>query len=104
MDADGDASDDEVVTGTPGAVMAELRASARGFARSFRTPSLAKALVALIAFGMTEWAAYIALIVYAFAEGGTARVGLVSTLTLLWLRSWPRSARCSATDIAGNGC
>ncbi len=83
MDADGGAPTDEVVTDTPGAVMAELRASARGFARSFRTPSLAKALVALIAFGMTEWAAYIALIVYAFAEGGTARVGLVSTLTLL---------------------
>ena len=39
--------------------------------------------MALIAFGMTEWAAYIALIVYAFAEGGTARVGLVSTITLV---------------------
>ncbi|HEX7246918.1 MAG TPA: MFS transporter [Actinomycetota bacterium] len=80
MDTDGDASTGEVATGP--SVMVELRASARGFARSFQTPSLAKALVALIAFGMTEWAAYIALIVYAFAEGGTARVGLVSTLTL----------------------
>jgi MFS family permease len=83
VDAHDGAPTDEVVTDTPGAVMAELRASARGFARSFRTPSLAKALVALIAFSMTEWAAYIALIVYAFAEGGTATVGLVSTLTLL---------------------
>ncbi len=83
MDTDGGASADEVLTDTLGAVVAELRASVRGFSRSFRTPSLAKALLALIAFSTTEWAAYIALIVYAFAEGGTARVGLVSTLTLV---------------------
>ena len=83
MDTDGGAPAGEVVTDTSGAVVAELRASVRGFARSFRTPSLAKALLALIAFSMTEWAAYIALIVYAFAEDGTARVGLVSTITLL---------------------
>lgn len=81
MMADGDAPGD--LTTTSGTVANELRASARGFVRSFRTPSLAKALVALIAFGMTEWAAYIALIVYAFAEGGTARIGLVSTITLI---------------------
>jgi MFS family permease len=82
----------ETDDGTPGSeidssssetVVSELLASVRGFTRSFRTPSLAKALVALIAFGMAEWGAYIALIVYAFAEGGTARIGLVSTITLV---------------------
>lgn len=63
--------------------MHELVASAQGFVRSFRVPSLAKALSALIAFSMAEWAAYIALAVYAFREGGTPRVGLVTTLTLV---------------------
>ena len=83
MGGDDGGPGDETRFDSPGTVANELRASARGFVRSFRTPSLAKALVALIAFGMTEWAAYIALIVYAFAEGGTARVGLVSTITLV---------------------
>ena len=74
---------DGVEVDTADVVTDDLRASLRGFARSFRTPSIAKALVALTAFGTTEWAAYIALIVYAFDEGGTARVGLVSTVTLV---------------------
>jgi MFS family permease len=82
MRADDDAPVD-AATGTSGAVADELRASVHGFARSFRTPSLAKALLALIAFSTAEWAAYIALIVYAFDEGGTGRVGLVSTITLV---------------------
>jgi MFS family permease len=60
-----------------------LVTSARAFARSFRTPALAKALTALIAFSMTEWAAYLAVAVYAFQEGGTSRVGLISTLMLV---------------------
>ena len=83
MDAGDGAPRGEIGPRSSVTVVEELRASARGFVRSFRTPSLAKALVALIAFGMTEWAAYIALIVYAFAEGGTTRVGLVSTITLV---------------------
>jgi MFS family permease len=61
----------------------ELVASARGFVRSFRTPSLAKALAALVAFSMTEWAAYIAVAVYAFDEGGAATLGMITTVTLL---------------------
>ncbi len=73
----------DIAVRTSSAVADELRASARGFARSFRTPSLAKALLALIAFSTAEWAAYIALIVYAFDEGGAGRVGLVSTITLV---------------------
>lgn len=68
---------------TSKAVARELKASLRGLVRSFRTPSLVKALLALVAFSMAEWAAYIALVVYAFDEGGTARAGLVSTITLV---------------------
>ncbi len=82
MGTDADAPGDTAVS-TTGAVADELRASVRGFAQSFRTPSIAKALLALIAFSTAEWAAYIALIVYAFDEGGTGRVGLVSTVTLV---------------------
>ena len=43
--------------------MNEIGAAASGFIRSFRTPGLAKVLSALIAFSVTEWAAYIALAV-----------------------------------------
>ncbi|MGZ8614164.1 MAG: MFS transporter [Actinomycetota bacterium] len=64
------------------AAVDELRASLRGFVASFRAPSLAKAQVALFAFSLTEWAAYIALVVYAFEEGGPARVGVISAITL----------------------
>lgn len=83
MDAEDGVPGGEGGAGSSGTIASELRASLRGVGRTFRTPSLAKASVALIAFGMTEWAAYIALIVYAFAEGGTARIGLVSTITLV---------------------
>lgn len=83
MEADGDAPAGDIGNSTSDAVAKELRASLRGLVRSFRTPSLAKALLALVAFSMAEWAAYIALVVYAFDEGGTARVGLVSTITLV---------------------
>jgi hypothetical protein len=34
--------------------------------------------VAFVAFSVTEWASYIALVVYAFAHGGTAAIGIVS--------------------------
>ena len=61
----------------------ELRASLRGFVASFRVPSLAKAQFALVAFSLTEWAAYIALVVYAFEEGGPGRVGVISAVTLI---------------------
>lgn len=63
--------------------MSELVASARAFGRSFRTPSLARVLTALFAFSMAEWAAYVAVAVYAFQEGGTRSLGVISTLTLV---------------------
>ena len=62
-------------------VLAETRSSLASFGRTFRSPDLARAQVAYVAFSITEWATFIALIVYAFEDGGSVMVGLVS---LLW--------------------
>src|SRR5262245_40442355 len=61
----------------------DLVISARAFGSSFRNPDLARAQVAFVAFSVTEWASYIALIVYAFGHGGTAAIGLVSLAILI---------------------
>jgi MFS family permease len=55
----------------------------RSFMKALRSPSLGKVLLALVAFSVTEWAAYIALVVFAFRDGGAARVGQVSIVTLV---------------------
>ncbi len=64
-------------------VLADLRTSLTALASSFRSPDIAKALAAYLAFTITEWAAFIALIVYAFQDGGSVMVGLVSLLQLI---------------------
>jgi MFS family permease len=64
-------------------VLSDARSSLVSFARTFRSPDLAKAQVAFLAFSIAEWASYIALIVYAFQAGGSVAVGLVSLLYLL---------------------
>jgi predicted MFS family arabinose efflux permease len=61
----------------------DLAISARAFGSSFRNPDLARAQVAFVAFSVTEWASYIALVVYAFAHGGTAAIGVVSLVILI---------------------
>lgn len=61
----------------------DLGISARAFGSSFRNPDLARAQVAFVAFSVTEWASYIALVVYAFAHGGTAAIGIVSLVILI---------------------
>jgi MFS family permease len=66
-----------------GRVLTDARSSLTSFARTFRSPDLAKAQVAFFAFSIAEWAAYIALIVYAFEDGGSVMVGLVSLLSLI---------------------
>jgi len=55
----------------------------RSFMKALRSPSLGRVLLALVAFSVTEWAAYIALVVFAFRDGGAARVGQVSIVTLV---------------------
>jgi MFS family permease len=63
-------------------VLEDVRAAFVALVGSFRSPDLAKAVVAYLAFTISEWAAFIALIVYAYQDGGSVRVGLVG---LLWM-------------------
>ncbi|HEX5938011.1 MAG TPA: cyclic nucleotide-binding domain-containing protein [Actinomycetota bacterium] len=66
-----------------GRIVADLRASFSALIDSFRSPDLAKAQVAYLAFTIAEWAAFIALIVFAYEDGGSVMVGLVSLLQLI---------------------
>jgi signal-transduction protein with cAMP-binding, CBS, and nucleotidyltransferase domain len=49
-----------------GEIREDLRASARAFVDSFRSARLARVQIAFIAFNLMEWAAYVAIDVYAF--------------------------------------
>ena len=64
-------------------VLGDVRTSLAALGSSFRSPDIAKALAAYLAFTITEWAAFIALIVYAYHDGGSVMVGLVSLLQLI---------------------
>ncbi len=64
-------------------MLADVRTSLTALGSSFRSPDIAKALAAYLAFTITEWAAFIALIVYAYHDGGSVMVGLVSLLQLI---------------------
>jgi MFS family permease len=50
---------------------------------SFRNPDLARAQLALVAFGICEWASFIALMVFAFEQGGAAAIGIISLVQLI---------------------
>jgi MFS family permease len=78
-------------------VRRDLAISARAFGSSFRNPDLARAQVAFVAFSVTEWASYIALVVYAFAHGGTAAIGIVSLVILI-----PAAVIAPAGSILGD--
>ena len=56
----------------------DLAVSARALVASFRNPDLARAQLALLAFSICEWASFIALMVFAFAQGGAAAIGIIS--------------------------
>jgi predicted MFS family arabinose efflux permease len=75
----------------------DLAISARAFGSSFGNPHLARAQVAFVAFSVTEWASYIALVVYAFAHGGTAAIGIVSLVILI-----PAAVIAPAGSILGD--
>lgn len=78
-------SDEHVSAGRSGLteVRRDLVVSARALASSFRNPNLARAQLALIAFSICEWASFIALMVFAFGEGGTSMVGVISLVQLI---------------------
>lgn len=58
----------------------DLAASVRAFVDSFRSRELARAQIAYLAFTLTEWGGFIALVVFAFRDGGMYLVGLVALL------------------------
>ena len=61
----------------------DLVVSARALVASFRNPDLARAQLALVAFSICEWASFIALMVFAFDQGGAAAVGIISLVQLI---------------------
>ena len=74
----------------PTSRLAGLRGTASEVAASFRVvrevfavPDLRRVELAYTGFSMTEWASYVAIMVYAFQQGGAAAVGLVSAIQLI---------------------
>ena len=61
----------------------DLAVSARALVASFRNPDLARAQLALLAFSICEWASFIALMVFAFAQGGATAIGIISLVQLI---------------------
>ena len=61
----------------------DLVVSARALVASFRNPNLARAQLALVAFSICEWASFIALMVFAFEQGGAAAIGIISLVQLI---------------------
>jgi MFS family permease len=64
-------------------VLAELRGSARVLGDVLAVPDLRRAELAFVGFNMAEWATFIAVLVYAFEQGGAGAVGLVSVIQLV---------------------
>jgi hypothetical protein len=64
-------------------LLAELGASVRVLAEVLRVPDLRRAELAFVGFNMAEWATFIAVLVYAFEQGGAGAVGLVSVIQLV---------------------
>src|SRR5919106_19602 len=64
-------------------IWGDVRTSLAALAASFRSPDLARVIGAYVGFTITEWAAFIALIVYAYRDGGSVMVGLVSLLQMI---------------------
>ena len=61
-------------------ILQDLSVSFRALAATLGNRNLRRALLGLTSFSITEWAAFIALMVYAFDQGGTAQVGLIALL------------------------
>lgn len=51
--------------------------------RTLRSRSLRRALVAYLVFNTTEWATWVALLVWAFGEGGATAAGLIAVAQLV---------------------
>jgi hypothetical protein len=83
-------------------ILEDVRAAFGALLGSFRSPGLAKAVVAYIAFTISEWAAFIALVVYAYQDGGSVRVGLVGLLWMIPAAVVAPSPRCWGIATGAN--
>jgi MFS family permease len=61
----------------------DLAVSLRALASTLANPNLRRALTGLTAFSICEWGGYIALIVFAYDQGGTRMIGVISLIQLL---------------------
>src|SRR3990172_3827840 len=64
-------------------VRGDLAVSLRALGSTFGNPNLWRSLTGLTAFSICEWGGYIALIVFAFDQGGTRMVGVISLVQLI---------------------
>ena len=64
-------------------VRRDLAVSLRALGSTFGNPNLRRSLIGLTAFSIREWGGYIALSVFAFDQGGTRMVGVISLVQLI---------------------
>lgn len=65
------------------ASLRSLLVSAGVFGEVFRVPDLRRTQLAFIGFNMTEWAASVAILVYAFQRNGAGAAGLIAAIQLI---------------------
>ena len=74
-------------SGGPSSALAEFRrdltVSLRALGAALGNANLRRSLIGLTAFSICEWGGYIALIVFAFDQGGTRMVGVISLVQLI---------------------
>jgi len=62
---------------------ARLAASAGAFGAVLRNPALRRVELAFLAFNLTEWAIWVAILVFAYGHGGAGEVALVAVIQLV---------------------
>lgn len=75
----------------------DVVSSWKAFLESFRSPDLARAQCAYLAFELIEWGGLIALFVYAFQHGGMKTVGLMALL-----QQFPAAVVASFGSVLGD--